>query len=844
MPLSIPRPARIVGSALVLAVVTYGAARPIGAAPALGPLLEPAHGVWALARHSSAPRESSVHVPGLGGAVRVVYDERAVPHIFAEREEDAYRALGYVVARDRLVQLQMQTLAASGRLTEIAGARALDADREMRRLGLAWSAERRLAALDSGGEPARLVRAYADGVNAYIDAMDDGERPVELRLLGRRPARWRPLDSMLLLARMGWTLAYLPPELDRMAAASRVGWAAAALVPERQPLQDPIQPTAPEGFRAEPAHLAPPGAPDTLVTGIASVARELFPASLGARESAADERRTFASNNWAVAPSRSATGHALLAGDPHLELTLPSIWYEAHIVVPGRLDVHGVTIPGAPAIIIGVNRDLAWTFTNTGADVVDFWQETVDDARRPTRYLLDGAWRPIVERVERYGGRHGETIATDTVRFTHRGPMRRTGDGRWLSMRWTVLEPSGTSEIMGFLAMSRARTVREGLDAMAAHYRAPAQNMLVADRAGTIGIRSTGRFPIRAGDGSGMTVRDGRTTTSDWRGDLAVERWPQSIAPARGFASSANQQPVDPATVSGYWGGEYDPWRAMRINRLLRADSSVTVDEMRRWQTDPESERARWFLPHFVRGAERCAASACPGVDATRAREGARLLREWDGRYVRESERAILFELAMRELTARTWDELLTSDVAGTGQPRRAMTPPSAVLAALLADSASAWWDDRRTEDVESRDAILAASVAAALDSARARFGDPSSGGWKWGRVRTAAVRHLMQLPAFSALDIPVQGGPGTLNPSAGGAYGSSWRMVVELGPELRAWGTYPGGQSGNPASAHWRDRIPEWAEGRLAPLWSPRTAAEIPASRTTATLTLEPERR
>jgi len=190
-------------------------------------------------------------------------------------------------------------------------------------------------------------------------------------------------------------------------------------------------------------------------------------------------------------PKRSATGHALLAGDPHLDLTLPSIWYEVHLVVPGRLDAYGVTIPGLPAVVIGFNRDVAWTFTNTGADVMDFYVEEVDDDRHPTRHRVDGTWRPIEPRVEVYRGPKGETVAVDTVYYTFRGPMQRVRD-RWVSLRWSVLDAG--REAVGFIEGARARTAAEFEDAMARSYRAPAQNMLAADRGGHIAIRSTGRW--------------------------------------------------------------------------------------------------------------------------------------------------------------------------------------------------------------------------------------------------------------------------------------------------------------------------------------------------------------
>lgn len=798
-----------VAAGLGLAAALYAGARPVGPLPPLGAFLDPVRGVWAAARAEPVER-STVALPGLGRDVRVQYDRRGVPHVFASSEDDAVRALGYVVARDRLFQMELTWRAASGRLTELAGARALELDREARELGMPRAAERKLAALPA--ESRRYLDDYAAGVNAYIASLRDADVPVEYKLLHARPATWLPINSLHLFNRMGWLLAADAPERTRLRAASVVGTAAARdLFPDHTPIQEPIEPD--EGQRAPRRDfhpLAPPGAPDTVADVLASLDDRLAPPG---HDDATAAERSFASNNWAVMPRRTRDGHALLAGDPHLGLSLPSIWYEAHLHVTRGVDVYGVTIPGAPGIVIGFNRDVAWTVTNTGADVVDYYRETVDDTVAPTRYMLDGAWRPIERRVERYLAPDGRAIRTDTLRFTHRGAMTRTASG-WLSMRWTVLEPS--DETRAFRDAARATSAAELQEAFARSYFAPAQNVLAADRGGHVFLRSTGHYPIRPDTLGGAVIRDGSTSRSDWRGYWPVERYPQTADPAQGYAASANQDPQPPERAAAYFSNdhEFDPWRAMRINALLRADSAVTPDAMRRYQTDPGSARADWFVPYFLAAARTVAGrgGATPSLGAAAAR-----LAEWDRRYTKDNQRAVLFEAAMTQLPARTWDELLRDG-------RRVATPSDAVLAELLADSTSAWWDDRRTAAVrEDRDAVLAASLAAAYDSVVARYGEPERGGWRWDRIRFANVYHLLRLPGFSATNIPIQGGRSTLNPSSGdGNHGASWRMVVELGPTVWAWGTYPGGQSGNPGSGRYLDHIATWRDGQLEPLEFP----------------------
>lgn len=808
-------------AAVALGGVVWLGARGGGALPPLGPLLTPVRGAWGLAAAAEFPAHSALGLPGLGRDVRVVYDDRAVPHLFAASELDAYRALGYVTARDRLFQLELQARAGAGTLTELLGAGALEPDREARGLGLARAAERLASRLPATGPTRAALDAYAAGVNAYIERMSAGELPLEYRLLNRRPVRWSPARTLQVALRMGYILTQDRTDLDHLRAAALVGSAAAdGLFPLHAPIQEPIQPS--RARIAGPSRIAAPSAPDSapLAPTAASQSAPLAPVRTPSRglpaeafhvsESAGD---AAGSNNWAVAPRRTRAGAALLAGDPHLELRLPSIWYEVQLSVPGHVDVYGVTIPGLPAVLIGFNRDVAWTFTNTEADLMDRWRETVDDPVRPARYRLDGAWMPIEVRTETYRGPHGEILATDTLRFTHRGPLTRFG-GRWLSTRWTALESADETGV--FHKAARARTARDWLGAMAL-YRSPPQNMLVADRAGTIAIRSTGRFPIRAGDGRGDRIRDGSTRANDWTGDWSPSEYPQALDPAQGFLASANQEPLAPEDQRRYLGANWlPPWRALRINALLRSDSAVTPGTMRRWQTDPGSPRADFYVPYFL-------AAAAPGSADTTLAHAARLLAAWDRTYTRENEGAVLFEEAMAATTSAVWDELPPD-----------LRPGGGALIALMDDPGNRWWDDRRTPGiVEQRDDLLASALADGYRATVAAHGPPQFGGWRWSAAHRISIWHVLRLPTLSALDVEVPGGPSTLSPSSsvGGGEGSSWRMVVELGPELRAWGTYPGGQSGNPASRHYDDRLPQWRAGELADLRFPRSPGDVRAS-------------
>jgi penicillin amidase len=792
-------------AAVVLTALLLLSLRPPGAVPPVGPLLDPLHGALGTAREAELPRQASAAIPGLAHSVDVRYDDRGVPHIFAASEPDAVRALGYVVARDRLFQLEIQARAGAGTLTELVGPEALPLDREMRQLGLPDAARRRLAQMSDSERV--LLEAFADGANAWIDHLG-ASRPLEYLLLGRKPSRWAPIKSLALLGRMGWTLAHSNLEIQHERAVARIGEAAAdALYPINSPIQEPIQPNGQTAPRQDHPLIPPPA----LAPG-----DSIHPVSLDTTTLGFD---ALGSNNWAVAPGRTATGYALLAGDPHLELTLPSIWYEVHLAVDS-FEVYGVTIPGAPSVLIGFTRNLAWSSTNTEADVMDRYAEVVDDPARPTQYRVDGGWRPLRIEQERYFDPRGHLIAIDTIRYTHRGPMTRSGAG-WRSLRWTVLE-SGR-ELEAFSAAAHATSASGFLDSMA-RFQAPAQNFLVADREGAIGIRSTGRYPLRPGN-RGDVVQRGDTSASDWTGEWSVGQMPQALNPAQGYLASANQQPIDPRVDGRYLGADwYSPWRAIRINELLRADSAVTPDAMRRFQTDPVSAAAELFVPALLAAGKKYAAN-----DTVRRATG--LLAEWDLRYTPDNTRAVLYERSMRELAGLLWDEL------------DSLPPPeTVVVAALLSDSLNVWWDDHRTPAVEDRDRLLARALANGLTQTIKTRGEPDAGGWRWDRIRHANIYHLLQIPALSALEIPIQAGQSTLNPSSGrGNFGPSWRMVVELGPEVRAWGTYPGGQSGNPASSRYLSGLKHWQDGTLDTLRFPRAPDQLNGQESSR-LTLEPE--
>jgi penicillin amidase len=274
----------------------------------------------------------------------------------------------------------------------------------------------------------------------------------------------------------------------------------------------------------------------------------------------------------------------------------------------------------------------------------------------------------------------------------------------------------------------------------------------------------------------------------------------------------------------------------MRINRDLRADSAFTPDKIRRMQLDPGSARADAFVPILLDAAR---AEIAAGRGDPELNTSEKLLAGWDRQYTKSSRQAAFFELVMDQVSLRTWDELVTPGDSARGSPVN--VPEQSVLLELMSDPGSVWWDNRGTRDiVETRDMILAESMRAALRQGIKSYGDPGGAKWEWSARRTANIKHLFRINSFSRLGIPIQSGPSTIAPSTeDGVHGPSWRMVVELGPEVRAWGIYPGGQSGNPLSGFYADRISKWSNGQLDQLLFPKTSAQIPDSRISSRLEL-----
>lgn len=761
-----------------------------GPLPPLGTLLDPADGLYRTARQSTeADGAQTLTLPALTDAVTVVRDARGVPHIYAQTDRDAVIALGFVTAQDRLFQMDFIPRAASGRLAEAFGPAAVERDRFLRQTGMDWGARKNLARIRAEqGIAWDLARWYAAGVNAHLDRMEPADWPFEFRLLGYAPDRYSPLQVLRVQQYMTYDLTYGSDDPRYTLLQNRLSEEAFdTLYPRHASLYVPIIP--PEAQRVarsaeRPVRRAAP-APDALTPAMDAAASVLLAeqAQRAALAGTALEgyRPGKGSNNWAVAGARSTTGAPILAGDMHLALNLPSIWYEAHLVTP-TMNTYGVTIPGAPLPVEAFNEHVGWAFTNTGADQIDHLALAVDSAR--TRYRFEGAWRPL-ERVADTIRVKGAPSVIDTLYYAHHGPVRfdrPAADGGAVALRWVAHAPTRNLEALWH--MNRATDLAAFEDGLR-YWDAPMQNILYAGTDGHIAIRSTGLLPVRRA-GHGVGLLDGTTNRFEWVGRVPFDSLPYARDPARGFLASSNQQPTGPDYpyyLKHDWG---DGYRSLRIDSLLRGAPAHSVDDLKRYQADVHAVQRDVFVPLL---------GSLDGLSA-RADSLRRMLARWDGATTVDRPEPLVLDVFLERLRAMAWDE-----PAFTAVP----DPGDAQLLALLQEQPDAsWLDVQATPARESADGLLTRALEATADTLAARHGWDAAA-WRWGNHHRVLFRHLTQSPALDALwrgPYEYPGFDATVSPARGrtATHSASWRMVVDFStaPPV-GYGVYPGGQSGNP---------------------------------------------
>jgi len=784
-------------SLLFASGLTFLLNRPLGPVPALGVFFSPFTGFWQNAEKPANIPATDLKLQGLKEEVTILYDENRVPHIFAQNDEDLYFAQGYVVAQDRLWQMDFYSRVAAGRLSEAMGPLALEFDKYNRRLQLPDGAAELVKSYLENPTSKMIAESYAAGVNAYIAQLAYKDLAIEYKLLGYEPEAWSPLKTALVEMVMKKDMNGRTDDYRMSNVLAKYGKGVVDELFPNYPAEE--SPVVPLGTKWDFAPLAVPKVP------------ELMKATLAASLNIESENPGIGSNNWAVHGSRTAKGLPILANDPHLGLSLPSIWYQMQLASP-TVNVYGVCVPGWPGVGIGFNKDMAWGITNVGSDVFDLYQIKFKD-KTQKEYWYNGGWKPTTKKIETFNVKGLPATATDTIFSTHHGPVLYNEGQTSFSKEIPVGHAVKWSKVMvgnSLLALykgNRAKNYDQYRDFLS-NLEAPGFNIVFANNQNEIAITSQGKFPLKWKE-QGKFVMDGANPANDWQGWIPNAQNPTVRTPPCGFVSSANQFPTD-QTYPYYLGWKFaPPYRALRINERLSKMEKATADSLRLLQNDNFNIEARQNLPDLLQ--------IIATSPTARTNPAYLALAKWNFKNDPDQMGATIFERWTRELRTAIWeDEFAVLDEKATpmAYPTRDRT-----YEMIKKQPNAKWFDNiKTTQKIETMNDVVISSFKAAFDSLTLKHGPINPKTWAWGAAKSTDIKHLVSvLKPFSRMDVPNGGGANIVNATTESGHGPSWRMVVQLDKTWpKAYGLYPGGQSGSPGSPFYDNMIDKWAKGEL----------------------------
>ncbi|MGP3967418.1 penicillin acylase family protein [Streptomyces sp. 6N223] len=844
-------------------------------------------------------------VEGLSAPVTVERDGNGIPQLYADTAEDLFLAQGYVQAQDRFWEMDVRRHVTAGELSEMFGEGQVETDAFLRTMGWREVAQREYDE-ELSEETKRYLRAYTDGVNAYLAEHSGAGLSVEYAALGFEndyaPEPWDPVDSVAWLKAMAWDLTgNMQDEIDRSLLAGRLSQKEIEELYPPYPYDSHAPIVTEPGNGTEtysvPAAEGYEDAVDGVSTQLSSLSRTLgdIPSLLGPNGAG------IGSNSWVISGDHTTTGQPLLANDPHLAPSLPSVWYQMglhcnELSDACPYDVSGFTFAGMPGVVIGHNQSIAWGMTNLGADVTDLRLEQLDDGN----YLRDGEWVPYDTRTEVIEVAGGETREI-TVRSTDNGPIISDreeeltnvgasapvdaqapdrGSGYAVSLSWTALTPSNTMDAV--FSLNAATDFAEFRTA-AQDFAVPSQNLIYADTAGNIGYQAPGAIPIR-GEGNGRYPSPGWDSAYDWQGYIPQEALPYEYNPERGYIVTANQAVVDP---SGYDYHLTEDWsygtRSNRIEELIQETiaegGNVSMTDMQEIQLDNHNEMAEVLTPYLLD----------VDIQDGYVREAQDLLEGWDYSQDADSPAAAYYNSVWRNLLQLAFGDKLPKEVRVEGECL--MVPPAddsqpiedldgdarlinecgerdpdtaqpdggdrwfLVVQNILDDPGSRWWHTPADADqpaTDTRDELLRRAMRDARWEMTAELGKDIDT-WSWGRMHTLMLNNQTLGTEGPG---PVQwllnrgpwelsGGTDVVNATgwnAAGGYDITWvpsmRMIVSLDDFDESLWINLTGASGHAYHDNYTDQTELWADGEYLPWVHSRQAVEESAG---DTLTLSP---
>ena len=750
-----------------------------------------------------------IKLSGLIADVTVMRDSLAIPHIYAENEHDLYLAVGYAMAQDRLWQMDLLRRVTQGRLSEILGKDLVDADMLFRSLRFTEKSKNVFGTADANIRS--CVESFAEGVNQFIRKAGNN-LPPEFGILGYKPEPWLPEHSLNLIGFMAWDLA--------------TGWRSEFLLDQMRlklgsdlskymlPDMDSVHNTV-----IYPNYKLDKSTSDALTkfSGITSIVDEL---GLDAFQG---------SNNWAVAGKKSTTGKPLLANDMHLSLNIPGIWYQMHQVIPGKLNVTGVVLPGQPIVIAGHNDSIAWGFTNVMTDDADFYQETINP-QNPEQYKLNGVWKDLIKVEEKIRIKGGDSILF-VNRFTHRGPvvseLKKMKD-RVLSMKWLGNENS--NEMKAVYLLNRASNWSDFRNALRT-FVSVNQNAVYIDVRGNIGLQSAIGIPIREGDRT--LVYPGDTTRYDWKGLVPFEELPFTYNPECGYVASANCKTA-PSDYPYYISDWYIlPYRMDRITEMLKEKEKFSTQDFERMQGDQKSKLAEKFTPYFLSHLTTKSGLSDPEKSVCE------FMKNWNYTMSKDRPEPLIFEkwyyltginLVMDQMDSTLLKQFISQKIFFEN-----------FMENMLTTTGSAWADDDKTREVtESFSDIIGLSFQQTVRELSSEFGsDPA--GWIWGNSHTITLAHPLSKVKILDRVFNLNRGPfavggsfhtvcpyeNLMNKYTEVNHGASERHIFDAGNWDRSLTVIPTGTSGIPSSKHYCDQTESYVTNKYHPDYVTRTKVE-----------------
>ena len=772
-------------------------------------------------------QSQSLQVKGIKDKITIRRDERGIPYIEAQNDEDLYFGQGYAQAADRLSQMDFFRRTARGELAEVVGTLAVDQDKLHRTYGVSQAAEAEYASASPRSRA--LLEAYARGVNAYASSLDAKSRPPEFQILNYEFRPWTPQDSLAVIKLFHealsdtWRLDLMRQGLATLPAEKR-----ASLTPSTSPLdvlvfgKDVPAKAAPARSTGAVAAPLSPESQQALAYNASVAADALARVGLYADELAA-------SNNWVVSGSRTVSGKPLLANDPHLRPTAPSIWHMVHLSAPGYR-VAGVTGAGLPGIVIGHNEHIAWGFTNVGPDVQDLYVEKFDPAN-PKRYQTPSGWQEAVVRREEIKVRKGMAsaefdVVNHDVTVTRHGPIIFEGDGKRYALRWTAFDIARVRADLNY-SLNRARNWNEFKTALLS-FTAPTQNIVYADVNGHIGYHAAGIVPIRR-SGDGAVPYDGSTDAGDWVDYIPIPKLPNVYDPPSGMIVTANQRIVGtdyPYHLTYSWA---QPYRARRIYDLLSEKPKHTAEDFRRILGDVYSIAGVHFAKEAVKLLRP---KLTPEDDKLRATLDG--FEKWDGRVNAESTVAPI--LSQMRLTFRS--KILAGALGPDLVKGFQWSNFDTTLDRIIKDQPADWLPK---EFASYADLMRASYDEAVRNLTRTLGADESK--WTWGNFAKARFPHpLSTAPLigaqFTVPPVPQNGTGGLIGATVNVGSAVSMRLIADPGDWDKTQQGVALGESGLPKSPHWSDQLADWRA--VTPREFPFTAAAV-AKAAKETLVLEP---